>query len=197
MGGSSKANNETTTITTTEHNTDTDQTSMTGDGTFVQGDGNIIHSSDAEVLKHLGTESMGLIGGIGGGVADLASKALDGSAELGRVAGSLGSSAFSSANSMGNSAFNLAGDTNRTMSNLAGDFGAGAFSLADNVSNGLMQLAARSNQTAADSSKSAMSLVDNFTRREQTGKEGEAIRWVVIGSIGIAGFAALQMMGKK
>lgn len=197
MGGSSKANNETNTTTITEHNTDIDNTSMTGDGTFVQGDGNIIHSSDAEVLKHLGTESMGLLGGIGQGVSDLAGKALDGSAELGRVAGNLGSSAFSSANSMGNNAFNLAGDTNRTMSNLAGDFGAGAFDLADNVSNGLMQLAARSNQTAADSSKSAMSLVENFTRREQTGKEGEAIRWVVIGSIGVAGFAALQMMRKK
>lgn len=197
MGGSSKSSNQTSTTTLTEHNTDIDNTSMMGDGTFVEGDGNTIHSSDAEVLKHLGTESMGLVSDVGGGVADIANKALDGSAELGRTAGNLGSSAFSSARSMGDSAFNLAGDTNRTMSDLAGYFGAGAFDLADNVSWGLMKLAEGSNITAAESSKNAMTLVDNFTRREQTGTEGEAIRWVVIGSIGVAGFAALQMMRKK
>lgn len=197
MGGSSKSSNQTSTTTLTEHNTDIDNTSMMGDGTFVKGDGNTIHSSDAEVLKHLGTESMGLVSDVGSSVADIASSALDSSAELGRTAGSLGSSAFSSARSMGDSAFNLAGDTNRTMSDLAGYFGAGAFDLADSVSWGLMKLAEGSNITAAESSKNAMTLVDNFTRREQTGTEGEAIRWVVIGSIGVAGFAALQMMRKK
>lgn len=206
MGGKSKSSNTTSTTTVTEHNTDIDSTSMMGDGTFVQGDGNIIHSSDAEVLKHLGTESMGLIGGIGGGVADLASKAFDGSERLGKVAGNLGSSAFSSANRMSDSAFNFAGDSNRTMSNLAsdanrnmsnlaGDFGAGAFGLADNVSNGLMQLAARSNQTAADSSKSAMDLVNNFTEREQLGLAGSeinAMKMVAVAAVATTGFMLLR-----
>lgn len=197
MGSKSSAKNDTTTITTTTHETDIDNTSMAGDGQFVQGDGNVIHSSDAEVLKHLGAENTELLGNISKSMSNLASNAFDSSAEMSRVASSISSSALSSANRLGGDAFNLAGDTNRTMADLAGYFGGGAFDLADNVSYGLMQLAAGSQQTAADSSKGAMSLIDNFTRREQTGTEGEAIRWLVIGTIGVAGFAALQMMKGK
>lgn len=70
----------------------------------------------------------------------------------------------------------------------AESLGKGAFDLAGGVSAGLLQL-------AADSTKESMRFVDNYTTRDQLGGavgENDAIKWVAIAALGVAGFAMMQ-----
>lgn len=137
MGGSSKASSTSSTTTVTKHDTDIDNTSMQGEGIFLQGDGNTIHSADADVLKNLGA-----------GAFDLSKSGL-GTAE---------------------------------------NLGQGAFDLVDGLGAGLLQL-------AADSSKDSMRFVDQYTERSQLGSatgQNDAIKWVAIAALGVAGFAMMQ-----
>ncbi|MBE0507785.1 MAG: hypothetical protein IBX50_13925 [Marinospirillum sp.] len=172
MGGSSRSESTNITNTSTVHDTNTQNTSLQGEGNiFGEGNTLINNTSDPDVLMS---------------VADSAFSSLN----------SIGSGAFSAANSLGGSALNTAGFLGRDAFDLAGTITRDNNSLLGSLGMALIDSSSRANTNslllAEEATGNAMDLVSNFTEREQLGSvagQNKSLMWVAVAAVLVAGVA--------